>query len=176
MSVQDILNNVQAIGNRGNFQVSPKLPAPVVPKYQPMMQGAVSPYPVGQSSVGMSAIDRLMGAIKKQESNGNYKATNPSGASGGYQILKSNFVNPGGWDQEALGHDITYDQFMGSSSLQDAIARFKLNQYLQKYGMSGAAAAWYGGPGAVSHMHDKTPQAGGYPSMYDYIQSVLGKM
>jgi hypothetical protein len=179
MSAQDILNSVQAIGSQGNYQMAPKLPKPVIPKFQPISVGAISPVPVGHksnSSTGMSALDRLMAAIRSQESGGNYRATNPSGASGGYQMLKSNFVNPGGWDKEALGHDITYDQFMNSSSLQDAIARYKLGQYLAKYGLSGAAAAWYGGPGAVSHMYDKTPQAGGYPSLYAYIQSVLGKM
>lgn len=177
MSVQDILNNVQAIGAQGNFQVAPKIPVPKRPAQlgpafgQGMGQGS-SPTAVS----GGSAIDRLIAAIKQQESGGNYGATNASGASGGYQILKNNFANAGGWDKEALGHDISYQQFMGSPSLQDAIARYKLTQYFNKYGQAGAAAAWYGGEGAVSHMYDKKPQAGGYPSLYAYVQSVLGKM
>lgn len=178
MSVQDILNNVQAIGGQGSFQVAPKLPTP---KIRPITINVPQLFnslgnTQSQSPVGGSAIDKLMRAIKSQESGGNYKATNPSGASGGYQILRSNFEGPGGWDRDALGRDITYDQFINSPSLQDAIARYRLSSYLAKYGAAGAAAAWYGGPGAVSHMYDKTPQPGGYPSFYAYIQSVLSKM
>lgn len=169
MSVQDIMNNVQTIGNQGSYQVAPKLPKP-----KPIQNQSLGSYQT--QTTGSSALDKLMRAIRKQESGGNYGATNPSGASGAYQILKSNFVNAGGWDREALGRDISYSDFMNSPALQDEIARFKLNQYLQKYGSAGAAAAWYGGPGAVSHMYDKTPQPGGYPSFYDYIQSVLSKM
>jgi hypothetical protein len=166
VSVQDIMNNLQAIHNQGTYQVAPKLPTP---QFQLGSYQTASP-------VGGSALDRLKAAIKQQESGGNYGATNPSGASGAYQILRSNFVGRGGWDKEALGRDISYNEFMNSPSLQDEIAAFKLNQYLQRYGAAGAAAAWYGGPGAVSHMYDKTPQPGGYPSFYAYIQSVLNKM
>lgn len=170
MSVQDILNNVQTIGNQGSFQVAPKLPAPKIPK--PTQTQSLGNY----QTETPTALEKLVRAIRRQESGGNYSATNPSGASGAYQILRSNFANPGGWDKEALGRDISYSDFMNSPSLQDEIARFKLNQYLERYGAAGAAAAWYGGPGAVSHMYDKTPQPGGYPSFYAYIQSVLSKM
>jgi hypothetical protein len=115
-----------------------------------------------------------MSAIRGQESGGNYGATNPSGASGAYQILKSNFVNPGGWDKEALGHDISYQQFMSSPQIQDQIARYKLGKYLESRGMAGAAATWYGGDYGYNHMYDKKPQ-NGYPSIYDYVMSVISK-
>jgi hypothetical protein len=119
-------------------------------------------------------IGRLMRAIRGQESGGNYGATNPSGASGAYQILRSNFEGSGGWDREALGRDISYSQFIGSPQLQDAIARYKLNQYLQSRGMAGAAATWYGGDYGYHHMYDKKPQ-NGYPSIYDYVMSVINR-
>lgn len=182
MSAQNILNNVQAIGTAGNFQVAPKIPKPTPQAVNYVNSvgsqlGAAYGTGMGPStSTGGSALDKLIKAIRGQESNNNYSATNASGASGGYQILKSNFVNPGGWDQEALGRDVTYNEFMNSPAIQDTIARYKLGQYFNKYGAAGAAAAWYGGPGAVSHMYDKTPQPGGYPSFYAYIESVLGKM
>jgi hypothetical protein len=119
-------------------------------------------------------IGRLMRAIRGQESGGNYGATNPSGASGAYQILRSNFEGNGGWDREALGRDVSYSEFISSPSVQDAIARYKLNQYMQSRGMAGAAATWYGGDWGYRHMYDKKPQAG-YPSMYDYVMSVLNR-
>jgi hypothetical protein len=116
-----------------------------------------------------------MRAIRSQESNGRYQATNPSGASGAYQILRSNFERSGsGWDMEALGHDISYNQFMSSPAIQDAIARYKLGQYMKSRGMAGAAATWYGGDYGYNHMHDHTPQ-NGYPSIYDYVMSVINK-
>lgn len=174
MSVQDILNNAQLIGSLGNYQVAPKLPALPKPINITTPYRGISinqtPSPVG------SALDRLMNGIKSQESGGNYRATNPSGASGAYQVLRSNFEGPGGWDQQALGHDVTYNQFMNTPSIQDAIARYELNLYMQKYGINGAIAAWYGGPGAVKNMNSTRTQAGGYPSISAYIKSVLSKM
>lgn len=184
MSIQDILSNLQTVGAMGNYQVAPKLPKPPpqkinytninLPNNAPTGGGAVGGALGGSSST--SALDRLMAAIKKQESNGNYRATNPSGATGAYQILRSNFEGAGGWDRDALGRDVNYNQFISDPSIQDAIARYQLGLYLQKYGPAGAAVAWYGGPGAVSHMYDKTPQSGGYPSLYAYWNSVLNKM
>lgn len=168
MPVEDFWNNLQRIGGEGRFDVAPKLPAP---KPRPTYTNQMSAPSMG----GGSALEKLMAAIKKQESGGNYSATNPSSASGAYQILRSNFEGAGGWDREALGRDVSYNDFMGSSQLQDAIARYKLGQYLKKYGAAGAAVSWYGGEGAVSHMYDRKPQ-NGYPSLYDYWNSVLSKM
>jgi len=40
--------------------------------------------------------------------------------------------------------------------------------------MAGAAATWYGGDWGYKNMHSQKPQ-NGYPSMYDYIMSVLNR-
>lgn len=176
MALQSILDNIQTIGAQGNYQVAPKLPAP---KIQPVNYVNVQPpnnplsAPTGG---GGSPVDELMKALKQQESSNNYGATNPSGASGGYQILRSNFEGPGGWDKEALGHDVTYQQFMSSPIIQDQIARYKLQAYIAKYGLAGAAAAWYGGPGAVKNQNSTSIQPGGYPSISAYIKAVLDRM
>ena len=124
-------------------------------------------------------LSRLVHAIKSQESGGDYRARNGlSGAAGGYQIMPGNFIQSGsGWDMEALGRDVSLNEFLNSPQIQDQIALYKLGQYLRRYGSpEAAAAAWYGGPGAVSHMYDRNPQAGGYPSLYAYWKSVLSKM
>ena len=106
--------------------------------------------------------------IRQQESEGNYRAGNPSGALGAYQILGSNLPE---WSQEALGHRVTASEFLGNPHIQDAIADFKLGGYYDKYGPEKAASAWYSGdPNLVNSTR---PQSGG-PSVAEYVQSVMG--
>jgi len=104
--------------------------------------------PTGSSKGAM--IDQLIRAIGTKESGNNYRAKNLSdpggGAWGRYQILKSNIPN---WSREALGRQVSFNEFYNNPKIQDSIARFKLNQYLQRYGVLGAARAWNGGPGRV---------------------------
>ncbi|HEY9262909.1 hypothetical protein, partial [Chitinophaga sp.] len=115
--------------------------------------------------------------IRSKESSDNYRAINKdSGALGGYQVMPFNLFGGSEWDRKALGRDISRDEFLNSPGLQDTIARYQLQQYLQKYGAAGAAVAWYGGEGSVKNMHSKTTQAGGYPSLYAYWTSVLSRM
>lgn len=186
-NLTNFINHLDTIKQSGSYNVPMKLPPP--PKSQaPVaasggMGGALGTFdpvhhPV-QSSAPSDPVSALVRAIRQQESSGRYGIVNSqSGAAGGYQVMPSNFTQTGsGWDMEALGHDVTLQQFLNSPAIQDSIAQYKLNQYLQKYGSPAAAAvAWYGGPGSVSHMYDKTTQAGGYPSLYAYWQSVLSKM
>lgn len=165
------LNELNNITNTGRYEVKPKI-KPADPTEINLTSPAYT-----SSGGGGSELDRLIAAIKGQESSDNYSAVNPdSGAAGAYQIMPSNWQGTGGWDRDALGYDVSYDQFMNSSEIQDAIARYKLNQYLEQYGAAGAAVAWYGGPGAVDNMYDTNPQAGGYPSLYAYWTSVLNRM
>lgn len=176
MSMSNIMANLQSIANQGNFDVAAKLPTPKVQtvNYQTVYPNSFT----GVTSTGNSILDRLAAAIKKKESSDNYGAVNrQSGASGAYQVMPSNLQGTGrGWDYEALGKDVSIQQFMKDKAIQDQIARYKLNQYMQKYGTAGAAVAWYGGPGAVANMYSKKTQTGGYPSLYAYWNSVLSKM
>lgn len=125
---------------------------------------------------GNGSFKKFVGAITGQESGGNYSARNSSsGALGRYQILPSNIKGPGGWDKEALGYNITPQQFMSNPKLQDAIARYKLQQYYNKYGAYGAAVAWYAGPGAVNRVN-KNKSQGAYPTINQYANSILRRM
>lgn len=180
-SFNDFIKELGNITAKGQHDVQPKL-KPVKPQSislnMPGLPNSGYSGGGGASAVnGSDQLSRLMRAIRSQESNNNYRAYNSMyGASGAYQILKSNFAGTGGWDREALGRDVSYSQFMNSPSLQDSIARYKLGQYLRQYGAAGAAVAWYGGPGAVKNMYSRKTQTGGYPSIYAYWQSVLSKM
>jgi hypothetical protein len=170
-------DNLASIINKGSFNPQMKLPAPPKPKTADIFGSlpglGKDPNAVNSSSLNVGGdLGRLMAAIRNQESGGNYGARNSmSGASGAYQIMPFNINGSGGWDMEALGRNVSMQEFMNNKALQDKIASYKLGQYLSKYG-----AAWYGGPGAVKNMYSKTTQAGGYPSLYAYWTSVLRKM
>lgn len=169
----DFFSELSNISRMGNYNLTPKLPTPVAsntlnPTYNVNLTTPAT------GGAGSSDLDRLMRAIGEQESSNNYGARNrDSGALGKYQIMPSNLPE---WSQEALGRNVGSDEFMANSSLQDSIARYKLGQYLNKYGAAGAAAAWYGGPGSVAHMDDNNPQPGGYPSLRAYYEAILRRM
>jgi hypothetical protein len=180
----NFLNELSAIGTKGQYHEQMKLPAPKAPTALRSFQGLPAGVGPKTSVTGGTGgirdvpgdLGRLMRAIGGQESGNNYAAVNrDSGAMGKYQILPSNIQGSGrGWDYEALGRDITTQQFMASPQLQEQIAQFKLGQYLKSRGMAGAAATWYGGDWGYKNMYNKKPQAG-YPSMYDYVMSVINR-
>lgn len=163
---QDAVNSQQA----RNIQVSTG-PSSYNPGGQ---QQSYNPGPTGNKS-----FDSFMSAISSQESGGNYSSRNKSsGAMGKYQIMPGNLGGKhSGWDYEALGRDVSPQQFMQSPQIQEAIARYKLQQYYNKYGARGAAIAWYAGPGALKYSSGKL-NAGqnGYPSISAYANQVLKRL
>lgn len=125
------------------------------------------------SGSGGGTLDRLLASIKHQESGDNYSAVNKSsGATGAYQVMKANIPS---WTKRAIGRSVSPQEFLKSPQIQDSVARYVLSGYLQKYGADGAAKAWYGGPGAVKKNSNKR-EAGGYPSINAYAQSVVSRM
>lgn len=91
-------------------------------------------------------------AIKGIESSGNYNALGPltgSGdrAYGAYQIMGANI---GPWSKAALGRSLSIEEFLANPSLQDQIFNHRFGGYVSQYGATGAAKAWFGGPGAVN--------------------------
>lgn len=129
------------------------------------------------------AFGSFMQAIAGKESGGNYGALNRhSGAMGKYQIMPGNIQGRGrGWDYEALGRDISTSQFMASPQIQEKIARYKLQQYYNRYGPAGAAIAWYAGPGAAnryasSGQVSNSMEANGYPSVQAYVNAILSRL
>jgi hypothetical protein len=125
-------------------------------------------------------LEAFLNAIAEQESGGdnNYGAvgvpTKYGQAYGKYQILDSNIEGPGGWDEAALGRNISIDEFLHTPQLQELIARKKLTDYYKKYGPEGAAKAWYGGEG-VANTSSNSSQYGG-PSINGYASDILETM
>jgi hypothetical protein len=140
------------------------------------------PGPSGQSGpsnnpvagAGNPRLWAILKALSAQESGNNYGAVNAdSGAMGRWQVMPSNIQGPGGWDKEALGRDITTQQFLNRKKLQNKIVAHKFGQYLQNHGLRGALSAWYSGDPSL--WNDKDPQ-GNYPSIHDYVMQVLRRL
>ncbi|MDX0997069.1 tail length tape measure protein [Sinorhizobium medicae] len=90
-------------------------------------------------------------AIQAIESGGNYGALGPvtrngDRAYGAYQVMGNNI---GPWSEAALGRRLSASEFLGDRSAQDAIFNHRFGGYADKFGASGAAQAWFGGPGSV---------------------------
>src|SRR4051812_6050224 len=109
---KEFQNNLANIIGKGSFNEKMKLPAP--PKQKsvnifgslPGLGKDPNSVNLGSLPSGGGDLGRLMAAIRKQESGGNYGAVNnSSGASGAYQIMPFNINGTGGWDMEALGRN-----------------------------------------------------------------------
>ncbi|MDW9908552.1 tail length tape measure protein [Sinorhizobium meliloti] len=109
--------------------------------------GAVTRSPLpAVGNIGMYAK-----AIQAIESSGNYGALGPvtrngDRAYGAYQVMGNNI---GPWSEAALGRRLSASEFLGDRSAQDAIFNHRFGGYVDKFGASGAAQAWFGGPGSV---------------------------
>ncbi|WP_420959367.1 hypothetical protein [Brucella sp. IR073] len=130
--------------------------------------GSASPSPSGAAS-GASGFASDAGtatggnlyrdAIASIESrgSGDYSAIGPTNAKmgralGRYQIMEANI---GPWSREALGREVSADEFMSNPALQDAIFDHRFGQYVKQFGPEGAAQAWFAGPGGVGKVNRK---------------------
>jgi hypothetical protein len=93
-------------------------------------------------------MSRFAEAIKAKESGGKYDIVGPTHpklgrALGAYQVMEAN-VGP--WSREALGREVTPDEFLKNPQIQDQIFQHKFGQYVQKFGNpQDAASAWFTG-------------------------------
>ena len=124
----------------------------------------------------------LAKALRRQES-GNPKAVNiHSGASGMYQIMPANIP---GWSREALGREVSHNEYMSNPVIQEQIAMFHINKALQHQIAAGykgdlavrrAASIWYSGSaGLYDDTRDQSIGDTYYPTIQEYTLSILGK-
>lgn len=96
---------------------------------------------------GMSDYSDAIAGIESKGS-GDYAAVGPrhpkmGRALGRYQVMEANI---GPWSREALGREVSADEFMASPEIQDAIFNHKFGQSIQKYGSpEEAASVWFTG-------------------------------
>jgi tape measure domain-containing protein len=118
-----------------------------------------------------------------QESGGKQRARNRrTDASGLFQVMPANI---GPWTQDVFGQAMSQNDFLSSSQAQEAVFNHVMGQYLETaMRLSGgnkdvairmAAAAWYGGPGAMKRYDDPRRFRSNEPSFREYTTSVLKK-
>ncbi len=91
-------------------------------------------------------------AIASVESGGKYHLIGPTTrdgdrAHGKYQVMGKN-VGP--WTREALGREMTPQEFVANPEAQEAVFQHKFGGYVNKYGPEGAARAWFAGEGGMN--------------------------
>lgn len=116
------------------------------------------------------SLGAFLNAVKGQESGGRYDVVNDIGAVGAYQVMPGNI---GPWTQAALGRALTPAQFRASPAAQEAVARWRLGSYVNKYGYRGAAAAWYSGN---PNRQNDYSHVGNGPSVAAYVDQVMARM
>jgi hypothetical protein len=117
---------------------------------------AMPPPGGGMAAPGASGdlVARTKQVIGGMESSNRYDAVGPDTgggkkALGKYQVMD---FNVGPWTQEALGRALTPEQFLASPQAQEAVADFKLGQYIKQFGSPEAAArAWFAGAGGMNN-------------------------
>lgn len=104
-------------------------------------------------SVGEQGPAAYRNAIASIESagSGGYAAIGPTHptlgrALGKYQIMEANI---GPWSEKHLGRRVSVEEFMANPDIQDQIFDGEFGGYVRKYGLEGAAQAWFGGEGAI---------------------------
>lgn len=139
-------------------------------------------------TTGTITKEMFIKAVSANESSNNDHAVNgDSGAYGRYQIMPENWPE---WSKEAgiAGADIS------DPEAQRKVATYKLSEYIDKYGVEGAAVAWYAGEGtaeawvrdgAKAHVKgsggdgwDKPQYSNGneYPSIRQYVVNTLAEI
>jgi len=108
-------------------------------------------------------IDLYRNRIGSMESSGRYDALGPviqktgDQALGRYGIMGANVPQ---WSKAALGREVSREEFLKSPEIQDAIFNHRFGSYVDKYGPSGAARAWFAGPGGMNNMNASDAQPG----------------
>lgn len=128
-----------------------------------------------------ATIDDFVAAIGGQESSGDYNAENGrTKAYGKFQILPSNWPS---WSSEYASNvlNISTRELPKTPENQEAVAKYKMQQYYNKYGnWEDVASMWYSGKPfsqVVSEgWADKKMGKGNEPSVREYVNSVIGRM
>lgn len=139
-------------------------------------------------STGTITKEAFIKAVSSNESGDQANIINPdTGAYGLFQIMPENWAP---WSEEAglAGADIS------DANAQRKVAAFKLGQYIDKYGVEGAAVAWYAGEGTAeawvrdgAKAHEKGSGGDGwdkpqysngneYPSIRQYVVNTLAAL
>lgn len=137
--------------------------------YTPLSQRKQQSYPQSGDTVS-----NIMERLSSVESGGRYDALGPEVTSGMYageQALGKWQVMPGNlpdWSREALGREVTPDEFLSNPQLQDSIVRDRMSKIYDQYGNEeDVASVWFSGR-PVSQAGDAADVTG--TSVPEYIR------
>jgi hypothetical protein len=132
--------------------------------------------PSGPAGAGhpMEELAAVAQAIKDIESSGgNYQARGPvvetgmyagERAMGAYQIMPGNLPQ---WSREALGREVSEEEFMSSPEIQDAIFLHQMKNSYERHGTwEDAASIWFTGQPVAN----SSGRSDGYMEAPEYIQ------
>lgn len=102
----------------------------------------------------LEAAAKAIRTIESGSAGGNYLARGPVLASGdraygAYQVMGNNVPS---WTERWAGRAMSPAEFLANPAAQDAVFRGQFGSYVGKYGPTGAAQAWLGGPGSVGNL------------------------
>lgn len=107
---------------------------------------------VGKTTASASNVQDAMNRIASVESGGNYQALGPvvtkgmykgERALGKYQVMPGNLPQ---WSREALGVEVTPQQYLQNPEIQDQIVAHRMSEIYKKYGnWDDVASVWFTG-------------------------------
>lgn len=102
----------------------------------------------------IEAAAKAIRTIESGSAGGNYLARGPVLASGdraygAYQVMGENVPS---WTERWAGRAMSPAEFLANPAAQDAVFKGQFGSYVGKYGPTGAAQAWLGGPGSVGNL------------------------
>lgn len=146
------MGDFQGLAQRGAAAGGVVGNSPILNALQQLTAGGQQPEQPAAVTGGADAYSQALGKIESAGS-GDYAAIGPTHPTlgrmlGRHQIAEANL---GPWSQEALGRQLTPDEFLADPNAQEAVFKHKFGQYVEKYGPEGAARAWLGGEGNVNN-------------------------
>ena len=85
-------------------------------------------------------------------------------AYGRYQVMGNNIPS---WTKEALGREMSKEEFLASPQAQDAVFDHRFGGYVEKYGPQEAASRWYSGGSLADNANKTDPN--GRLTVQDYV-------
>lgn len=146
---QSAYNGVSMPGNTDDLVLrhSPSQPQ-AIPNYNPNQPRQMQNLSIQNQSPELNHVMKGIASVETPDSKDPYSEVGKmtrrgDQALGKYQIMSSNVP---AWSREALGHPVTRDQFLKDPAIQEKVAAFQINKYLQSgHSPQDAASMWFTG-------------------------------
>lgn len=144
-----------SIPGRGTEQ--PAAPPTLLPTAPAVATPAPPPKinePVPAPDTFEADLDKAQSVIGGIEAGGRYNIVHPATKGGDNALGKYGFLRSG-LENDSLkyyGRAVSQDEFLKSPDIQDKMFRGRFGDLIQKYGVEGAARAWFAGEGGMNNL------------------------